>query len=208
MRLTITLLTGLLCGTPSALGGPEDSIATLQAWWQGDYNNASQTRTPGPFFALRGRYRTVDLPAIGTHVMIVEEYRDGDQGRLHSLRLQTLTAEDGGVRISFRPLRVPEKFADAVDTPDRLKSLTAADVIQFPAGCDILVRFDGTVFRGTMAPGTCPRGPDLTFEYEMVVGPEYYWFREQGRRKSDGGVGWEQAPGSQFGYFKLAKLRR
>jgi hypothetical protein len=190
-----------MCLTPLLAQAGAD-IERLMTWSQGAFDNHVQAGEDAHFFPLDARYRRVDLPAFGAHVLYAEEYRTDGERRLHSARLQVLTTDGDRVRVAFKPLRHPETVRD---DPTALTRLTPADVISFPPDCDVLLSFDGHDFRGGMATQGCRRGPEMRFEYELIVGDGYQWFREQARRFSDGSVGWEQAPGSNFGYFKLVR---
>lgn len=183
----------------------ESSVATLMSWWSGVFDNRAQQ--PGPFFALTGVHRRVDAPAIGSHVLYVAEYKDTGP---HVIRLQILAEQpDGSIRVSFAPLREPGRFMVDGHEPDRdkLKAISAADVIRFNPACDLIMRREGDRFTGRMAPRGCKRGAELYFEYESWVSEGEYAFREQARRLSDDSVGWEQAPGSSFGEFRMVKRR-
>jgi hypothetical protein len=196
------------------------TVETLMQWWSGNFDNdrqvAAQTGGNGaapiyePFFGLRARHRAVEVPALGQHVLFIAEYKNGDPRHVHVIRLQILEPQsDGTVVVSFAPLREPAKFIRNAATLepdlDKLRAAGPADVIRFNPACSVVLRKTGEVFSGAMAARGCKRGPELYFEYETSISADAYSFREQARRFSDGGVGWEQAPGSNFGEFKLMK---
>ena len=45
------------------------------------------------------------------------------------------------------------------------------------------------------------------FDYEIVVGPSYYWARDRRLATDSGAVTWEMAPGSDFEWFEQTKAR-
>ena len=183
----------------------QSNVEVLSDWWSGEFDNRGQQ--PGPFFALNGFHRRIDAPALGQHVLFIAEFKDTGP---HTIRLQILAElPDGSIRVSFAPLRDPNRFMVSAREPDRekLRSVASGDVIRFDPACDVVVRREGQRFAGRMAPRGCKRGSELYFEYETWISADEYAFREQARRFSDDSVGWEQAPGSGFGEFRMVKRR-
>lgn len=171
----------------------ERELMSLMEMWPGDYNNREQIQfdadlgkaspEQGGHVWVHAQVRRVDVPALGPHVLYLEEYHGLDSDDIFRQRLYELEVEEAGgiIRLIVHTLRDPERFLGAQDDPSRLKALTRADTITRP-GCDILIRRDGDAFYGAMAPKACvvSEGSKQRFaDYRVRVTPDGYRFRER-----------------------------
>jgi hypothetical protein len=123
------------------------------------------------------------VPALGSHVLYLEESRGLDPNDLFRQRLYVLTVDEKAQAIRLIPhiLRDGERFLGAHDQPAMLSSVAPADTIIRP-GCDLLLRRDGDAFQGSMTPKACVPDDDnerLSADYRLRVTPTGYWFRDR-----------------------------
>lgn len=191
----------------------------LMRWWPGEYDNHGQVvrQSPSgirplvnePVFRLYTHYVALDLPALGDHVLYVEEHKNDDPADIYRIRLLSLSVdeEDQGVRVKLHAFHDQDSMIGAHADSARLDAIEVSDTRAYSDSCDVLMRYEGAQFRGTMARETCG-GEESWFEYEQIVGPDYYWFRDRRISHETGDVVWEFAPDSNFVFFQMPKVRR
>ena len=194
----------------------EAQLDLLLEWWPGEYDNNEQiVRQSGgglstprytPHFRVHGHYKKVELPNIAEHVIYIEEYKNNDPSELYRIRLMSLAvdADYNGIRAT---LYAPGDQQALIGSHQNLEAIRQSDPDswrKFSDGCAVFLEYQGGQFTGGMKARACrvatdrsqPDNKDGAFEYEIVVGPDYYWFRDKISRLSDDGVTWELAPGS------------
>ena len=196
----------------------EIHLDLLKQWWQGHYDNHEQiVRQSGgglaepvfdPIFRLHAVYKSIDLPEVGDHVLYVEEYKNNDPENLYRIRLYNLMPDvaSGTIRIQMHAPLDQDKWQGAHADPERLAQITAADFQPFSEACEAYVAFEGSHFRGGMKDRQCQVDSSY-FQYDIVIGPDHYWFRDQRRDLETEEVVWELIPGSNFQYLQLTKAR-
>jgi hypothetical protein len=180
-------------------------LQLLMEWWPGEYDNHEQiVRQSGgglskpvyePHSRIHAHYRRVDLPSLGEHVLYAEEYRNDDPADLHRARFYSVRIDLDARALRAKPHDPPSE-ADLVGAhadPARIRALAAGKLISGDGACDLLLRFEGGQFRGRARPGACGRDEG----YEIIVGPDDYWFRE-------GSAG---APGPDAAYYELSRVK-
>ncbi len=196
----------------------------LMAWWSGEFDNNEQiVRQSGgglsqpkfaPHFRIHGHYRRVELPALGTHVLYVEEYKNNDPADLYRIRLMSLhtDADSNGIRVQLYSPKDQKALAGSHADLDKITTAPIEQWRALSAGCTVFLAYEGTQFRGGMnrraCIGTDPEGNQRNawFDYTIVVGPEYYWFKDSLRALDDDRVVWELAPGSAD-FFQADRAR-
>lgn len=191
----------------------------LMRWWPGEYDNHGQVvrQSPSgiaplvnePVFRLYSHYVALDLPALGDHVIYVEEYKNDDPANIYRIRLLSLSIDEAGqgVRVKLHAFQDQDSMIGAHADPARLAEIEVSDTRPYSDSCDVVMRYEGAQFRGTMARESCG-DKDSWFEYEQIVGPDYYWFRDRRINHETGDVVWEFAPKSDFVFFQMLKVRR
>jgi len=162
-------------------------LRQLVVWWPGEYDNNEQiVRQSGgglakPVYEPIRRVYThaslLDLPDIGDSLVYVEQYLNNDPDdvarvRVYSLRID-LQAQ--AIRAAPHVFRDAERRIVGVAGSEGLAEIEADDLRALPAGCDLLIRFEGSQFRGRSNPATC--ADHDRFDREFVIGEKHYWFR-------------------------------
>ena len=196
----------------------ETQLTLLKSWWQGHFDNHEQiVRQSGgglakpvyePVFRLHAIYKPIDLPALGEHVIYVEEYKNNDPTDLYRIRLYSLRTDvaSGTIRITMHAPLDQAKWQGAHADPDRLAQITTDEVRAFSENCEAYVAYEGGQFRGGMQDRKC-QIENSYFDYDIVIGENHYWFRDERRDVDTNEVVWELTPGSNFQYLQLTKAR-
>ncbi len=196
----------------------ERELDALMAIWPGDYDNREQLQTDsdqgrksletGAHLRVHSQVRRVDLPAIGPHVLYVEEYRDNDPQRIFRQRIYVLSADEKtqAIRLELGFFNDGKRLLGAHKDPAKLAGLTRAG-ISILAGCELLIRRDSDVFEGRMAPKACvfgETGRKRYADYQLRVRPGQFEFRDRTLDAATDAV-LEQA--ADFGWNLLRKAR-
>lgn len=195
----------------------------LMSWWPGDYDNNEQiVRQSGgglsapvyePHFRLHAIYRRVEIPALGNHVLYVEEYKNNEPENLYRIRLYSLgiDTESGAIRVKLHAFPDQMNWIGAHQHPERLGALNRQQLRAFSDACDVLLNYEGGQFTGGMQRRACrmrseqgAAEKDAYFDYDVAIGEDYYWFRDRSLRLADDTLVWQLAPGSDD-YFALDK---
>jgi hypothetical protein len=196
----------------------ERQLQLLMDWWPGEYDNHEQiVRQSGgglskpvyaPHFRVHAHYLRVELPELGAHVLYAEEYKNGVPADLHLARLYSVAIDQDARALRVKPHDPPAgaDLAGAHGDPARVEALAAGTLRTGPEACDLLLRFEGGQFRGGTRPGACQRN-DAYEHLEIVIGPDYYWFRERRTSEPGGEPAWEGAPAPGGAYFELSRVR-
>lgn len=182
IRIATSLcLSLLLCaaGATPSLAAPSEydlraQLKLLLQWWPGEYDNHEQIvrqsggglspLTDTPFHRVHSRYAIVqDASAGETVVSVVDNLNDDESKPLRTRRYVISIDKAAG---ALRLTQLAQKDA------------TSQQFVPLGAGCDILLRYVGGQFEGSMAPKSCKVG-GRSEEYGLVVGPRYNWFRDQ-----------------------------
>jgi len=166
-----------LTAAPALAHGEYDLKAQrelLLQWWPGQYDNHEQiVRQSGgglspivdaPFQRVHSRYERVTGSPLGEFVVSMVDYRDDDPAKLLRQRSYVIGIDKaaGALRLAQYAPRDTGK---------------GSELVALGAPCDLLMRFVGGQFEGSVDPKTCRSG-GKPVEYGIVVGPRYTWFRE------------------------------
>jgi CpeT/CpcT family protein DUF1001 len=197
------VLAGL--ATLAAAGAAAD-VATLEKFWQGVHDSSEQTVVNtdrgivGWTESLERRVRTVvapvNLPWLGPHVLYLEEFLQDEPDQVRRQVLLVLERKgppEAGVRVHLYGFIEPTRWSH-LDRRARLAGQLRQDDIGEAKGCELLLRRDGEQFIG----GTLGRGcrdPDTQsgryVDYQLVIGPQIYWYRRRILAKADDEVAQE-----------------
>ena len=223
-RLFIIVVCALLMAArPAAARSEADLKAQLQLlmkWWPGSYDNNEQIvrqsggglaqATSKPFYRLHSVFKPVAVPSLGEHVLYLEEYQTNDPQDIARIRLYSVAVDlaENALRVKFHSPHDSKALVGAWRDLSRVEQLTAADVRTFSDQCNVYLRFVGGQFQGGMKKESCTINDGREwFDYELVVGPSYYWARDRRLAANTGQVTWEMAPGSNYEWFEQTKAR-
>jgi len=197
----------LLAGVATlAAAGAASDVAVLEKLWQGVHDSSEQTvvNTDRGIAvwkeSIERRVRTVvapvNLPWIGSHVLYLEEFLQDEPDEVRRQALLVLEPKgppEAGVRVRLYGFIAPSHWSH-LDRRARLAGhLSQADVAE-SKGCELLLRRDGHQFIG----GTLGRGcrdadtqSGRYIDYQLVIGPDLYWYRRRILAKADDEVAQE-----------------
>ncbi len=197
---TLTAVSSLsmaACGfAPTAT--PTD-LETIMSWWDGDYDNATQIQSllangdpvwradgsgKGGHIEVTSHYRPIELPAFGDHVIYVEETKHGDPTSIFRQRIYTLAENADQVRVKLWYFKDKEAYVGAWRDLDKLADLTPDAMSPLPDNCDLLSKREGTKFHFAMPDKACVFG-ERYFNYQVLLGADSFWFRDQIVRVAD-----------------------
>lgn len=180
---------------------PEDQLATIMSWWNGDYNNDAQIARleaegrpvwraddsgKGGHIEVTSHYRPVALPAFGEHVIYVEETKYGDPTAMFRQRVYTLSVDDElqQVRVKLWNFKDKEKYVGAWKDLSMLDKLMPEEMSPLPDKCDLYVSPQDDRFHMPMRDRDCAFG-DRYFSYQVLLGADSFWFRDKIVRLED-----------------------
>lgn len=222
--VTVAILSLSLFGVPlhaqdSRVEPLEEQIAEIMSWWHGDYDNSAQVNLlvsqgkpvwredgsgKGGHIEVTSHYRPIELPQFGEHVIYVEETKHGDPANIFRQRIYTLSADQsaGLVRVKLWNFRDKKKYVGAWQDLTKLSELKPEEMFPLPDNCDLLVRRQDDKYHMPMTNRDCAFGENY-FNYQVLLGPDSFWFRDKIVRFSDDVV-IETAGG--FTYHQLDKI--
>jgi len=216
-RIALALVLLLTAAAPAAAHTKADleaQLKRLMEWWPGDYDNNEQiVRQSGggleatvsaPFYRIHTVYKRVEIPALGPNVLSVREWKNNNPSEPGRTRLYSLSVDEkaGAIRVAVHLPR------------DEKASLPADDAALAPFmrpardGCELYFNWVGGQFQGGFKERACTveNGREW-FQYELVVGEKYTWWRDRRLASRGGKVTWENAPGTNFQWFEQTKAR-
>ncbi|MFZ4641269.1 MAG: chromophore lyase CpcT/CpeT [Nodosilinea sp.] len=128
-------------------------ISTLAAWMAADFSNQQQAFDNPPLFAhIRVCMRPLPLNLLVGVGFYLEQAYDFQLQRPYRARGMRLLVHNDHIRIENYTLKNPELFYGASRDGDRLAQLTS-DQFEKTPGCDMIVRWTGHSFKGSVEPG-------------------------------------------------------
>jgi len=178
-----------------AIDSLEIELNSIMDIWPGKYNNDKQiekvkeeggdvwllndTGKDG-YLQIESHYVKLNNPAIGKHVLYVEEYRDHQPDSTYRQRIYTLTKDDSLdiIRVKMWPFKDKKKFVGAYNKPELLASLTKEEISAYPDKCDLIVKREGDTFNMYMNGNDCAFG-DKCFNYQVVLSKDVFSYRDK-----------------------------
>jgi hypothetical protein len=154
---------------------------------------------------VRAVVEPVSVPWLGSRVLYYEEFLHDDPDNLRRqllVKLEPAELPAHAVRAHLFTFAKPRAWVHLYLRPNLLSTLGAGDIVTSSA-CDLLFIREGEQFRGTTNGHRCldaHTGATRYLEYQLLVGPDLYWYRRRLLRKSDGEVQ-EELIG--FNWFEL-----
>lgn len=165
----LTLLQGAVITSATASAEPND-VARVYEWLSGEWNNqeqvwqqaidANDTKIERKQDSVAHRHTVVapvDLPALGPHVLYVQQSTGADQTQVTGQWLLRLQAgPERTVRLETVHLTDPQRWRDAHRRAQAWSHFTAADT-STTVGCELLLRRDDSAqaYTGAVPNGTC-----------------------------------------------------
>jgi hypothetical protein len=187
----------------------EAQLKLLMAWLPGDYDNNEQiVRQSGgglskpvhePVPRIHSRFRAVDAPQFGRHVVYLEEFRNNDPRQVTRIRLYTFAVDEarGAIRMKLLNPVDQKTLVGADGDMSRISKLSEADVKPDRDNCIVWLRWVGGQFEGTMTPRLCDRGNEWV-DYHLVIGPRYHWVKSKMRKLKGDALASEMTPGDTW----------
>ncbi len=194
-------------------------LQKIMSIWPGDYNNQAQLKTlaeqgkpiwrkddsgKGGHIEVESHYRIVDIPAIGEHVLYVEELKHGEPNNVFRQRLYTLQDDPNTntLRVKLWYFNDKEKYVGAWKDLSTLSDVTPDDMFLLKQECDLIVRPKGKKLHMAMQEGACTFG-DKLFNYQVLLDETSFWFRD---RIDNAKTGEEISSAGEFTYHELDRL--
>jgi len=200
-------------------------LERLMSMWPGEYDNNEQiVRQSGgglsepvytPHFRIHSHFMAVELPALGKHVLYIEEYKNNDPKELYRIRLLALVVSpaDNGITGTLHSFEDQDALVGAHSNPALLTERVVAETRKFSKNCELVIHYENGQFIGGMQPKRCristregSAEKDGYFDYKFVIGPDGYWFHDAIRRLSDDSMTWRLA-GDSDDFFMLDRAR-
>ena len=128
-------------------------IRTLARWMAADFSNQAQAFANPPFYAhIRVAIRPLSADKFGAPMMFLEQAYDFALQQPYRLRVLKLKVVEGHIEIENFKVRDADQFYGAARDLEKLKQLTP-DHLEPMNGCDMIVDWTGTSFKGEVQPG-------------------------------------------------------
>jgi len=208
--------------TPKSDVSSLSDISNIVEWWEGDFDNNKQIdnlkfdgapvwqkdiegQKLGGHLPVTAYYRRIDLPEFGETVIYVEEKTFGPEGNPYRQRLYTLTHDEASDAISVKmwSFKDKKKYLGAWKNLNLVAKVTPEDMSPLPDNCDLeITRLEDLRYHMKMPKGACVFGSKL-FDYQVVLGPNSYWFRDRIANSETGVV---ESTAGGFTYHQLSKM--
>jgi CpeT/CpcT family (DUF1001) len=180
-------------------------IATLARWMASDFSNQEQAFENPPFFAhIRVCMRPLPLELLGGVSLFLEQAYDYELHHPYRMRILKLVVADERIVIENYTVKDEETYYGSSRDISRLLALTA-DQIEKMSGCDMLVEWTGTSFRGVVEPGKAcmvqRKGQETYLDNEFEITETTFMSMDRGRDPKTDEVVW----GSIAGPFQFAR---
>lgn len=206
----------------ASLFSSENVADTVMEWWSGSYDNSVQIadlredgapiwvqgqsdegQTFGGHLPVHSYYRTVDLPAFGERVIYLEEFTFDDNPYRQRIYTVSADSESNEARIKLWYFADKTTYAGAWNSLDKLSALSPEDMSPLPDNCDLIVTpMDNGNLAMKMPRDQCKFG-DSIFDYQVILGPDYFWFRD---RIVDANTMRVKMTAGSFTYHKLDRV--
>lgn len=199
---TVLLLGMASCAqNPASTPSPEEDLATIMQWWNGDYHNDRQIARledeglpiwradgaeEGGHLEVTSHYRPISLPIFAEQVLYVEESKHGDSDAMFRQHIYTLQvdSEINQIRVKLWNFKDRQKYVGAWQDLSMLANLTPDEMSPLPDNCDLFVSRVDDKFHMPMPDRDCAFG-DRYFNYQVLLGADSFWFRDKIVRLAD-----------------------
>ncbi len=181
-------------------------IATLARWMASDFSNQAQAFENPPFYAhIRVCMRPLPLEMLSGVSLFVEQAYDYDLNDPYRMRVLKLLNTGDRIEIENYTVKEEKNFFGASRNLERLKTLNA-DYLEKLPGCNMIVEWTGSSFKGTVEPGkSCivfRKGQKTYLDSEFEIDAEKFISLDRGRDLDTDAHIW----GSVAGPFRFVRL--
>ncbi|HEY9814394.1 MAG TPA: chromophore lyase CpcT/CpeT [Candidatus Obscuribacterales bacterium] len=160
-------------------------IKTLARWMAADFSNQPQAFENPPFFAhIRVCMRPLPPEQLSGMSFLVEQAYDINLNAPYRLRVLKLLDMGDHIEIENYLVADQEALFNASRHPERLKDVTS-DRLQKMPGCNMVVHWTGTSFKGVVEPGKAcmvERKGQLTYlDSEFEIDADRFISLDRGR---------------------------
>ncbi|WP_016953404.1 chromophore lyase CpcT/CpeT [Anabaena sp. PCC 7108] len=180
-------------------------IASLARWMAADFSNQSQVFENPAFFAhIRVCMRPLPYSLLSGVSLFVEQAYDYMLNDPYRLRVLKLTATNENIQIENYTVKNEKDFYGASRDLPRLSKLTS-DRLEKLSGCNMIVEWTGSNFKGTVEPGkgciVVRKGQTTYLDSDFEIDGEKFISRDRGRNPDTD----EQVWGSVAGPFYFVR---
>lgn len=160
-------------------------IGTLARWMAADFSNQQQAFDNPPFFAhIRVCMRPLTQEVLGGLGFYLEQAYDFQLQTPYRSRAMKLIPNGDHIVIENYTLQDPELFYGAARDQAKLATLTSAQ-LQKMDGCNMLVRWTGHSFKGSVEPGKAclvvRQGKTTYLDSEFEIDADKFMSWDRGR---------------------------
>ncbi|HTL88592.1 MAG TPA: chromophore lyase CpcT/CpeT [Leptolyngbya sp.] len=160
-------------------------IAALARWMAADFSNQQQAFENPPLYAhIRVCMRPLPLEVLGGISFFIEQAYDYALNDPYRLRVLKLIDRDGHIEIENYQVRDETKFYGASRDRNRLQAMTA-DQFEMMPGCNMIVEWTGSSFKGKIEPGKAcmvhRKGQETYLDNEFEINEERLTTLDRGR---------------------------
>ena len=160
-------------------------IATLARWMAADFSNQAQVFENPAFFAhIRVCMRPLHWGVLSGVSLFVEQAYDYMLNKPYRVRVLHLTTVGDKIHIENYTVKEEKDFYGASRDLPRLQTLTG-DRLERLSGCNMIVEWTGTKFKGTVEPGkgciVIRDGQRTYLDSDFELDGEQFISRDRGR---------------------------
>ena len=198
---------------------PQEQLDEIMSFWQGTYNNdlqIAEAKKAGQdvwqlddtgkdgWLQIESHYLKIDNPAIGEHVLYVEEYRDHQPDSTYRQRIYTLEVDSTNtIRVKMWPFKNKKKYVGAWKNPKVLDSLKVEEISAYPDKCDLIVQKEGDAYNMNMNGRDCAFGNSV-FNYQVRLTKDVFSYRDKITKLDTGEV---ISTAADYAYHNLDKIK-
>lgn len=128
-------------------------VASLARLMAADFSNQEQAYENPPFFAhIRVCIRPLPQETLSGVTLFLEQAYHFALLQPYRMRVMKLIPSDNHIQIEHYTLKNEQKYYGASREPERLQALTADELVKM-SGCNMIVEWTGTSFKGRVEPG-------------------------------------------------------
>ncbi len=190
--IKLLLIVTLLCAQPLLASELDAHFARFLDWFPGEYNNHEQVWQAGvskedPHEHLHHIFAPVAVPALGAHVVYVQQHMNADPEKIYRQRLYLLepNRERDAIMLTIYSFADDAAVRNAHRDPSSLAGLTAEQLRNIP-GCEVYWTWNGEYYDGHMDEGACTfvsqrSGKRITITDDLRLTQNEIWIRDVAR---------------------------
>ena len=183
-------------------------VATLTQWMAAEFSNQAQAIENPPFFAhIKVCMRPLPKGFQSGVSLYLEQAYNFQLNKPYRVRVLHFIQRENDVLLENYKVKDEENYYGAARDLEKLATLSADD-LEPMGGCDILVEWTGSSFRGKVEPGkqcmVVRKGANTYLDNEFIVTESHMTSYDRGRDPETDELVW----GSVAGPFEFEKVAR